>query len=222
MNGIARPLLVYLCLGALWQFAIASETDGNADLAAACPGIAIWESHRAETPTTPAAPKRATNRKLRDELLKMAQQYPDAQADTQAPDTLAQVRREQLKALQKILANGVPTTKMIGEDGARALWMLVQRADDDIELQQTYLRAIDPATTTVPLDEIALLTDRIRTHQGRAQIYGTQFHYDGPALIPYEIEDEPNLAARRQTMGLMPLADYACALKVMYSDAPGG
>ena len=61
----------------------------------------------------------------------------------------------------------------------------------------------------------ALLTDRVLLRQGKSQRYGSQFQMGKNGLEPSPIEDETNVDARRAQMGMMPLADYLCMVRVL-------
>ena len=51
---------------------------------------------------------------------------------------------------------------------------------------------------------IAYMENRVRKSQGRLQLYGTQYTYEGDKVINYPIQDSKNLAKRRAEMGLKP------------------
>jgi hypothetical protein len=64
--------------------------------------------------------------------------------------------------------------------------------------------------------DVALLTDRVRTHEGKPQMYGTQFRIVDGGLEPFPIEDPAGLDARRRRVGLLPMADYVRILRDTY------
>ncbi len=90
---------------------------------------------------------------------------------------------------------GYPTSKMVGADGMKSFWLLVQHQDFDLELQESCLKNCDFA-----LQEQAYLTDRICVNSGKKQIYGTQFNSP--------IEDEKNVNEKRSKMGLSTIEEY--------------
>jgi hypothetical protein len=206
--------------------ATAEHTHADSDrLANACPGIAAWKAGRSEAKAPTAAPGSVTNQTLRASLLAMAKNDQIAREiwslSTQDPSAAKRVQAidaVHLKALRHIVAaNGVPTINVVGGDGLSAFWLLIQHADRDVLLQETILKTIERANFGIPLDEIALLTDRVRVNQGHPQVYGTQFQQIGDEFVPLAIEDPENLSARRETMGLMPMVDYECVLRAIYS-----
>jgi hypothetical protein len=69
--------------------------------------------------------------------------------------------------------------------------------------------------------EFAMLTDRVLIHAGKPQRYGTQFRDDGSGLKPGEMEDPAHVDQRRASVGLGPLAEYACVIQAMYGESRG-
>lgn len=105
---------------------------------------------------------------------------------------------------------GWPGKSMVGEESAQAAWLLVQHADHDPDFQDKCLALIKEAFKSgdVTGQQVAYLTDRVLIKQGKKQLYGTQFNSEGSETNPFPIEDEANLDARRNEMGLGPMADY--------------
>lgn len=67
-----------------------------------------------------------------------------------------------------IKSYGYPTQDLIGKEGMKAFWLLIQHQDRDIELQKECLENCD-----FEPKEKALLTDRILYNQGKKLKYGT-------------------------------------------------
>ena len=98
-----------------------------------------------------------------------------------------------------------------GKEADGNAWLLVQHADRSPEFQRETLKllqSLGPGKTNQK--NIAFLEDRIAVAQGRPQRYGTQFKCaaDG-AISPHEIDDPEGVDARRATVGLPPVAEYA-------------
>jgi hypothetical protein len=53
-----------------------------------------------------------------------------------------------------------------------------------------------------------MLTDRIEVKAGRRQVYGTQLSLKDGRFVLDPIADSAGVDARRQRLGLMPLAEY--------------
>ena len=103
---------------------------------------------------------------------------------------------------------GWPGRTLVGEDGAHAAWLLAQHADP--EHQQRFLELICGAVEAgqASVTDQAYLEDRVRLHDRRPQLYGTQFVYDEDELKPHPIEDPEHLDQRRAAVGLGPFAEY--------------
>ncbi|WP_413582717.1 DUF6624 domain-containing protein [Bdellovibrio sp. HCB288] len=113
---------------------------------------------------------------------------------------------ERLKELIEL--HGFPTIPRVGEDAAIAAMRLILHAISWPE----FMRAMEIETVEllknneVPKQYVAMLMDRIRFYEGRKQIYGTNSDWDDNGILRVtDVEDEPNLNARRAEMGLDPL-----------------
>jgi hypothetical protein len=103
-----------------------------------------------------------------------------------------------------------PGWRLVGEDGERAAWFIVQLGDTD--LQRRSLEHLEAAVDCRDADpaHYACLLDRVRMAEGRPQVYGSQFVSAGDdAVAPWPIEDPVGLDERRFRMGLEPLATQA-------------
>jgi hypothetical protein len=112
---------------------------------------------------------------------------------------------------------GWPGRSLVGEDGARAAFLLAQHSPDH-PLQRWFLQHL---RTAVDADEaqpadLALLEDRVRMFSGRPQLYGSQFTLIARELHLYEVEDPDHLDERRAAVGLEPFADYEQRLQARH------
>lgn len=64
--------------------------------------------------------------------------------------------------------------------------------------------------------QAALLIDRVRMHEGRPQLYGTQFQQEDGRLVPYRVADEDALEERRAAMGLPSMERYVELMEEAY------
>lgn len=151
---------------------------------------------------------------LRDELLRMRREDLELRAELARDgslfdgyaDRMAELHRRHNTRLDAILAeHGWPGRSVVGEDGAAAGWLLVQHAILDPPLMR---RALVLLARAVDLGEaepahFAYLVDRIRTLEGRLQIYGTSHDWDADGrLMPLPIEDPAGVDERRRAAGL--------------------
>ena len=118
---------------------------------------------------------------------------------------------ENLARLREIISeHGWPGQSLVGRDGATAAFLILQHADHESQIE--YFPLVEAAVDAGEFERrhFALLQDRVLVSEDKPQIYGTQLYWDdatgGWELFP--IEDEENVDARRQEVGMMPLAEY--------------
>lgn len=135
--------------------------------------------------------------------------------DQAARERVAAIDAKSTARMKAIVAkHGWPGKSLVGEDGARTAWLLVQHADQDRAFQKQCLALLEKAYKAGEAREIdyAYLLDRVAVGEGKPQRYGTQFRDGGPQPI----EDEANVDARRKAIGLPSMADYAKQMEQMY------
>jgi hypothetical protein len=123
---------------------------------------------------------------------------------------MAALHRQHARRLLAILeTQGWPTTSVVGEDGADAAWLIVQHAIGSPAEMRQGLAFLTAAAERGEAGwwRVAQLDDRIRILEGRPQRYGTQHDWDEHGeLSPQSIEDATGVHARRDAVGLEPLA----------------
>jgi hypothetical protein len=132
-------------------------------------------------------------------------------------ERMAEVHREHNARLQAILTeHGWPGRSLVGEEGAAAAWFLLQHAVLAPELMRAAVVLVERAVATGDCDAkyLAFLTDRIRTLEGRPQLYGTQHDWDPQGqLSPLPIEAPETVGERRQSVGLESLEENTSRLR---------
>ena len=125
---------------------------------------------------------------------------------------------ENAAVLAKVLEEyGFPTVTMVGEAGAAAAWLVVQHAIAQPTLMRRYRTLMEGA---VARDEaravqLAYLSDRINTFEGKAQRYGTQFDWDTDGrMSPLPYDDERRVNERRAALGLNTLAEQTAQMRL--------
>jgi hypothetical protein len=118
--------------------------------------------------------------------------------------------------LRAIVARfGWPGRSLVGARGASAAWKIVQHSPEMQEEGERWMLAALPGEVS-PTD-LAMLIDRRLVKQGQPQRYGTQLSPDADGTLTLDpIEDPAGLAARRDEVGLPPLADYLRMIERMY------
>ncbi|MFD5921889.1 DUF6624 domain-containing protein [Kitasatospora sp. NPDC058201] len=114
-------------------------------------------------------------------------------------------------------AYGWPTADLVGEDAARAAWLIAQHADRQLDVQRQALRLMEQAVAAGSASprELAFLRDRTLVNEGRKQIYGTQIAgiQDG-SPIPWPCEDPERMDDRRAEAGIPPFGEYVALFSV--------
>lgn len=99
---------------------------------------------------------------------------------------------------------GWPGRSLIGEEGAHALWLLAQHADQRPSLQRRCLKLLEEAVAAgeaSPTD-LAYLTDRVLLASGEQQIYGTQMSAHAGRFIACRVNHPETVNDRRASVGL--------------------
>ena len=112
---------------------------------------------------------------------------------------------------QHVAEYGWPLSRMVGADGARAAWLLVQHADHDVAFQRKCLDLMLalPEKDQASPGDVAYLTDRVLVNEGLEQVYGTQFHVQEGERQPRPIREPGKVDERRASVGLSTLKEYA-------------
>lgn len=121
------------------------------------------------------------------------------------------VHLENAALLERVIADiGWPGRSAVGEDGARAAFLILQHSISRPDLQRRGLALILDA---IPLGQAnaldaAYLADRIAMFEGAEQTFGTQFDWDeNGQLSPAPTRDLATLDDRRESVGLPPMAE---------------
>jgi hypothetical protein len=197
-----------------------------------CPGVEERQRQR-DAHRLMAAVGEPTRPALRRELLFMMERDQEARTAAMASSlstdnptfaAVTAIDAENLSRLKHIIIqDGFLSRSMVGDDGVNAAWLLVQHADSDSTFQARILKILAARVRRHEFDsvELAMLTDRVLVHQGKPQRYGTQFGDDGSGLKPGTMEDPAHVDERRLSVGLGPLAEYACVIQAMFGASRG-
>jgi Family of unknown function (DUF6624) len=130
-------------------------------------------------------------------------------------------RAEHAERLWEILDDyeAWPGRGLVGDDGARAAWLVAQFAIDDAGLQRRCLEMLELAVALDDADAVhlAYLLDRVRMNDGRDQLYGSQFVLGARGeLEPWPVDDPAAVDVRRAELGLPPFAEHAATMAREY------
>lgn len=111
-------------------------------------------------------------------------------------------------AVVVLAEGGWPKRSEVGSRAAVDFWALVSHSP--LATQQAALPLLQRAVAEgeAGSDLLALTVDRVRMLEGEPQVYGSQIRFVDGEPIPYAIEDEANVDARRRSVGLDSLASY--------------
>jgi hypothetical protein len=112
-----------------------------------------------------------------------------------------------------ISAYGWPGLRFAGA-ASQTAFLVLQHADH--ASQKKYLPLLRDAVKRNDAlgSNLALLEDRVRVHEGKPQLYGSQL--SGSPLWFEPIEDEAHVDERRREVGLEPLGEYAKRFGLTY------
>ena len=127
-------------------------------------------------------------------------------------------RRNHALIRKIVQEHGWPGRSLVGDDGSSAAWLVVQHMDMDLEFQRTCLALMQEAFLNgeVLPRNLAYLTDRVLTHEGKPQMYGTQ------GLGVMSAADEARIDANRAAIGLEPWRVAVEQRKKVYANGYGG
>lgn len=100
---------------------------------------------------------------------------------------------------------GYPTIDKVGREANEAAWLVVQHSIGQPEFMKKCAVLLEKAVAENQADakQLAYLTDRIASFEGRPQLYGTQFDWDGNGeMNPKPFDDLEKVNQRRKTIGL--------------------
>ena len=114
-------------------------------------------------------------------------------------DEMQSVHTANAQALNAIIEqHGWPGMSLVGEEAARAAWLLAQHAICTPGLQRRFRDCLEEAVARneAPKRQLAWLEDRICFHEGRPQRYGTVFDWNAQGELVCEVEQDEGLATR--------------------------
>ena len=109
---------------------------------------------------------------------------------------------------------------LVGKDGSRNFWLMVQHSDHDPDFQKEVLEKMKIEVdkgNAIP-SNYGLLVDRVNLNTGNKQIYGTQVTYNietGQAY-PKPLENSLGVNVKRKSIGLEPIEEYLNRMTEMH------
>jgi hypothetical protein len=162
---------------------------------------------------------------FRDQLLARAAEDQEARRQVVADPTNAEANQRALAVDRAntawlrplVRACGWPARSAIGEDAARAAWLIAQHADMTPEFQREAAAAMLASVQAGEANgaQLASLVDRHARLQKIPQTYGMQFTIEGGVMRFLPIKHPEQLDARLKVIGLRP---FACYVERMQTD----
>jgi len=173
-----------------------------------------------------APPPTTVNKKLQENLVKMAFKQRELLQQVVDKDQTKQSDRDKLhktfddhivKLCEVLKTYGWPTTALVDREGVAAAFYILKNGGT-YELQRDLLPVIAAVVKKDPSQkkEFAGIVDRLRVSAGMKQLFGTQAVSMGGFLVLYPIEDQARVDARRAEFGLVPLELYIRGLEQSY------
>lgn len=133
--------------------------------------------------------------------------------ETGFDDAIVEENTNKLKEIVKEI--GWPTISLVGKESAKQAWDIVQHVTPNSDFHFHCLKLMKECPDgEVEKSWIAHFEDRIRTNNGKPQLYGTEFRQNADGHFePFPIEDIEQLDARRQKMGMKSFDEFAKQLK---------
>lgn len=100
---------------------------------------------------------------------------------------------------------GYPTIDKVGKEASEAAWLVIQHAIGQPDFMKKCLQLLENAVShnSASPKNLAYLTDRIASSQGKPQLYGTSFDWDkNGELSPKPYDDITKVNQRRKSIGL--------------------
>lgn len=141
-----------------------------------------------------------------------------ARQDTIFLKRLMQSDSARMRWLQAAVAtHGWPHGALMGDSAAKAAWLILQHSPD-VSFQATMLPQLTmlAAKGEMPSADVAMLTDRVLSHQGKPQRYGTQFSQHADTLVADPISNLEALDSLRASVGLPTMTEYVKVLAEVY------
>lgn len=159
-----------------------------------------------------AGPQAKYNKKLNEELLKMAEKHRELLQQVVAEDQQKESDQEKLRKLNAknttkfceiLKTHGWPSTALVGRTGVFAAFHILKHSAP-YELQRDLLPVIIAVIKKDPTQkpEFAGLFDRLRVSVGLKQYFGTQAVSMGGFLVLYPLEDASKVNEWRKEFGL--------------------
>ncbi len=160
------------------------------------------------------------NQQLRDELLSMQEEDQRVLqtlidsgelGTTEYHPRMKEIHEKNNARIKAIISKyGWPGFSVVGKEGSKSAWLIVQHAVLDTKFMDKCLPLLKKAINQGDAEGwcFAYLQDRVLTMSDKPQIYGTQHDIDKNGIAhPLPIEEPEKVEALRKEVGLEPLTE---------------
>jgi len=132
-------------------------------------------------------------------------------------EEMAQLHSKNAEILNEIIdIIGYPTIDKVGKEASEAAWLVIQHSIGQPYFMKKCLTLLENAVTENKADpkNLAYLTDRIASFEGKPQHYGTQFDWDeNGELSPNPFDKLTKVNQRRKSIGLNTLEEQTTIIR---------
>ena len=132
-------------------------------------------------------------------------------------EEMAQLHSKNAEILNEIIdIIGYPTIDKVGKEASEAAWLVIQHSIGQPYFMKKCLTLLENAVTENKADpkNLAYLTDRIASFEGKPQHYGTQFDWDeNGELSPNPFDKLTKVNQRRKSIGLNTLEEQTAIIR---------
>lgn len=131
-----------------------------------------------------------------------------------------QLHKINIARMKKIIDEyGWPGKRLVGEDGSKAAWLIVQHGTMDQAFMERVLLLLKSSVAEGEAEGwcFAYLQDRALTMSGKPQVYGTQHDFDEYGVAhPLPIAEPDKVDMLRKDMGMGPLSEATKRIQEAY------
>ena len=142
---------------------------------------------------------------LRDRLIQ------SGQLGTGYNEEMAALHNRNAVVLKEIIDSiGYPTIDKVGKEASEAAWLIIQHSIGQPEFMKKCAKLLATAVIEGKANPVnlAYLTDRIASFEGKPQLYGTSFDWDeNGELSPKQFDDLTKVNQRRKSIALNSLEE---------------
>lgn len=133
---------------------------------------------------------------------------------------LTQMHEKHIARVKEIISlYGWPGISLVGAEGAKAAWLIVQHGVLDQAFMAHALSLLEEAVQKGEAEGwcYAYLQDRTLTAAGKPQVYGTQHDFDdNGTAFPLPIAEPDRVDILRESVGLGPLSEATARIQEAY------